>query len=299
MLVKFPVTAEYESHATSEQVTVQKCTEYLQYLNANLEQSRCLFAVPHLGSFHSLYLLLQLKNTIEQCFSRWWTARYIYVHWDNTITSTNNWVWVVIISTTIRTASHGNDPFRVICLIINSAQCWSHFVGYCTGNNETVGLTRACPKDHSKPIHVIPDTNANDLQVINNYYHIHKWQQVKQSTSVINGRANCKQQLSSSWDGWPFGHNRHGLKRGKGCCAPFGGSLSNTMWPGLRPTSMPSCILIHPTVWPQYTNVTDRQTHRTYRQWTDGTGQTVLQTVAQKNVWQLTWVLVYSTLMTR
>ena len=37
------------------------------------------------------------------------------------------------------------------------------------------------------------------------------------------------------------------------------GSTSNTMWPGLRLTSIPSGILIHPTVWPQYTNVTDRQ----------------------------------------
>jgi len=37
------------------------------------------------------------------------------------------------------------------------------------------------------------------------------------------------------------------------------GSPSNTMWPGSRPTSMPSFVLIHPTVWPQYTNVTDRQ----------------------------------------
>jgi len=26
---------------------------------------------------------------------------------------------------------------------------------------------------------------------------------------------------------------------------------------------MPSAILIHPAVWPQYTNVTDRQTDRT------------------------------------
>jgi len=33
-----------------------------------------------------------------------------------------------------------------------------------------------------------------------------------------------------------------------------GGSPSNTMWSG------PSLILIHPSVWPQYTNVTDRQT---------------------------------------
>jgi len=47
-----------------------------------------------------------------------------------------------------------------------------------------------------------------------------------------------------------------------GCCAPFevweAGSLSNTMWPGPRPTFVPIGILIHPTVWPQYTNVLDR-----------------------------------------
>jgi len=38
------------------------------------------------------------------------------------------------------------------------------------------------------------------------------------------------------------------------------GFPSNTISPGLRPTSVPVGILIHPTVWPQYTNVTDRQT---------------------------------------
>jgi len=32
------------------------------------------------------------------------------------------------------------------------------------------------------------------------------------------------------------GHNRHGPKRGKGCCAPFAGAgtPSSTMWPGAR-----------------------------------------------------------------
>ena len=33
------------------------------------------------------------------------------------------------------------------------------------------------------------------------------------------------------------------------------GCLSNTKSPGPRPTCMPSFILIHPTVWPQYLNV--------------------------------------------
>jgi len=53
------------------------------------------------------------------------------------------------------------------------------------------------------------------------------------------------------------------------------GSPSNTMSPGPRPTSIPSGILIHSTVWPQYTNVTDRQTDRTNRQRSDGIGRTV------------------------
>jgi len=66
-----------------------------------------------------------------------------------------------------------------------------------------------------------------------------------------------------------------------GDCAPLGRgavSLSNIVWPGPRPTSIPSFILIHPTVWPQYTNVADRQD----RQRSDSIGRTVLQTVAQK-----------------
>jgi len=53
-----------------------------------------------------------------------------------------------------------------------------------------------------------------------------------------------------------------------GCCAPFrggAGSPSNTISPGPRPTSVPSGILIHPTIWPSYDNVTDRQDRQTDR----------------------------------
>jgi len=54
-----------------------------------------------------------------------------------------------------------------------------------------------------------------------------------------------------------------------GLC-PFGeggaGSPSNTMWPVPKPTCVPSFVLIRPTVSPQCTNVTDRQTGQTDRQ---------------------------------
>jgi len=47
------------------------------------------------------------------------------------------------------------------------------------------------------------------------------------------------------------------MGRKLGGLCPFGGegagSPSNTKWPGLRPTSLPSGILIHPAVWPQPT----------------------------------------------
>jgi len=78
------------------------------------------------------------------------------------------------------------------------------------------------------------------------------------------------------------------MGRKLGGCAPLGGGAgcpSNTMWPGPRPTCMSSFILIRETVWPQYTNVTDRQTgqeRQTDRQRSDSIGRTVLQTVAQK-----------------
>jgi len=44
------------------------------------------------------------------------------------------------------------------------------------------------------------------------------------------------------------------------------GFPSNTMWPGPRPTSVPSGILIHAAVWPQYTNVQAQRQDRTERQ---------------------------------
>jgi len=57
------------------------------------------------------------------------------------------------------------------------------------------------------------------------------------------------------------------------------GSPSNTMWLEPKPTCMPSFIMILPAIWPQYTNVTDRQDRQRY----DSIGRTVLQMVAQKN----------------
>ena len=52
------------------------------------------------------------------------------------------------------------------------------------------------------------------------------------------------------------GHNRHGSKRGGAAVALSrgeSGSPSNTLRPGMRFTSVPSGVFIHPAVWSQYT----------------------------------------------
>jgi len=72
-----------------------------------------------------------------------------------------------------------------------------------------------------------------------------------ESVVLIEWMGEARQLLSSSRDGRLFSHNRNGPKIGG--CVPFGQAAypSNTMWPGPRPISVLSGILIHPVVWSQ------------------------------------------------
>jgi len=79
------------------------------------------------------------------------------------------------------------------------------------------------------------------------------WNRLLSGLHNVTDINTLKQERSSCWDGRPF----HLIKRWQKCggsCAPFHGgaeSPSNTKWPQLRPTSVPSGILIDPAVWPQ------------------------------------------------
>jgi len=86
-------------------------------------------------------------------------------------------------------------------------------------------------QQHTKSLWEMLFTNADDIET-----------RIYWTFSAVRLRDSSSQQvLSSGWDGRQFGHNRHGPKSG-GCCAPFweGGSPSNTVSPGPRPTSIPS-----------------------------------------------------------
>jgi len=80
-------------------------------------------------------------------------------------------------------------------------------------------------------------------------------------SSVCHSYTNSYAKFSYPLHSEMTGHNGHGPKMVEGLCPFFGegaGSPFNTISMGLKPTCMPGFILICPTIWPQYTNVTDR-----------------------------------------
>jgi len=81
------------------------------------------------------------------------------------------------------------------------------------------------------------------------------WVPIKHNVAWAEAYVHTKWQLDAS-------SRLATIEMGRGDGA---GSPSNTMWPGPRSTCVPSFILIHPTVWPQYTNITNR-IYRTDRQ---------------------------------
>lgn len=70
----------------------------------------------------SVDLLLQLKNSVKQCLSSRRATRHVDINRDYPITTPNDGVRVVIVSTTICAASHGYNPTRFWHLVINPAE---------------------------------------------------------------------------------------------------------------------------------------------------------------------------------
>jgi len=82
-------------------------------------------------------------------------------------------------------------------------------------------------------------------------------------SGILVHRAVWPQQtLAENWGVCPFGGANGYPFWGRRAVSP-----SNTVLPLSRPTSVPSFILIHPIVWPQYTNVSSRQTGRQSDSW--------------------------------
>lgn len=100
-------------------------------------------------------LFLQLEKSIEQGFCCRRATWDINVHWNNPIAAPDNRVGVMVVSTTICTASHRYYPSRFWHLVINLAQSRGHLVGESASNNHAIGLTRAGPENDPEAVKII------------------------------------------------------------------------------------------------------------------------------------------------
>jgi hypothetical protein len=61
----------------------------------------------------------------------------------------------MVITTSIRTASHGNNPSRIWHLIVDLSQGRSHLVRERAGNNHNIGLARRSTEDYTETILIV------------------------------------------------------------------------------------------------------------------------------------------------
>lgn len=87
------------------------------------------------------HLLLQLEDTIHKRLRRWWASRNVNIDWNDSVATSNHRVRVVVISSSVRAGTHGNDPTWLRHLIVNLTQSRRHLVGEGTGDNHDIGLT--------------------------------------------------------------------------------------------------------------------------------------------------------------
>jgi len=95
-----------------------------------------------------------------------------------------------------------------------------------------------------------------------------------------------QQELSSCWDGWTFGHNKHWSKIGGLLCPLFGSELGPHLTQCSLGRGLPPCQVASWSIQPFGHNTPTSQTDKQGRQWPDSIERTVLETVAQKPVFQ-------------
>ena len=100
--------------------------------------------------------MLTLKDPIHQSLARWRASRHIDIHRYNPITTPRHAIAVMVITTSVRTASHRNYPSGIWHLIIDLSKRRSHLVCKGTGNNHNIGLSRGGTEDYTKSILIVP-----------------------------------------------------------------------------------------------------------------------------------------------
>lgn len=101
------------------------------------------------------HLLLQLENTVHERLARGRAARHVNIHRDDSVTSSCHRVAVMVVSSSVRAATHRNDPSRVRHLVVHLSQGRGHLVCESSGDNHNIGLTWRSTENDTEAILVV------------------------------------------------------------------------------------------------------------------------------------------------
>jgi hypothetical protein len=114
-----------------------------------------LLPVPHPCDLGMPHLLLQLEDAVHERLSGGRASRDVDVDGHNPVASSCDRVAVVVVASSVRAATHGDDPSRVGHLVVNLSQRWSHLVCEGSSNDHNIGLTGGSTENDTEAILVV------------------------------------------------------------------------------------------------------------------------------------------------
>ena len=103
----------------------------------------------------ALDLLLKLDKSKEQRLGGRGTPGDVNIDGNDPIASSDNSIGVVVISATVGTGPHTDNPPRLRHLIVHLAQGRGHLIGQRTGHDHHIRLTRTGTEHHTETLHVV------------------------------------------------------------------------------------------------------------------------------------------------
>jgi hypothetical protein len=112
-------------------------------------------SVPHTGNLGVPHLLLELHDSVTESLGGGRATGNVDIDRDDSVTSSNNRVGVVVVSSSVGARSHGDDPSGLRHLVVNLSQGGCHLVGEGSSDNHNIGLTRRGTENNSHSVLVV------------------------------------------------------------------------------------------------------------------------------------------------
>lgn len=101
------------------------------------------------------HLLLKLQNSIHERLTGRRTSRNVDIYRYDPVTAPNYRVRVMVVTSSVRTRSHRDNPSRVRHLVVNLTERRRHLVGKGSGNDHNIGLTWGGTENDTETILIV------------------------------------------------------------------------------------------------------------------------------------------------